>query len=62
MLLHDVFLRDHLDTVGNGLKQAEGADTVGADTILYASQPFALQPSGEGKAKGEHGSQGNRGE
>ena len=47
---HDVFLDQKLERVGDGLQQAVGADSHGAQANLHVRQNFPLQP-----VHGDHG-------
>jgi hypothetical protein len=44
---HDVFLDQHLDTVGHRLKKSERPDAIWPITILHASENFPLQHGNE---------------
>ncbi len=56
---NDVFLGQRFDAVGDGLEKAEGADAVGAETVLDAAQAFALEDCGEREEAGKDADNGD---
>ena len=54
---HDVFFDQHLDTVGDWLKEAERPDPIRAVAILYPPENLPLQHRHERKEREKHGEQ-----
>ncbi len=50
---NDVFLGQRLDAVGDGLKEAVGADAIGAVAVLHAAQALALKQNRDRKKSRE---------
>lgn len=51
---NDVFLDQHLDAVGGGLKQAERADPVGPEAVLDTPKPLPFRQGGQGEKGRKH--------
>ena len=51
---HDVFFDQHLDAVGDWLKETERPDAIRAVTILYAPEDFPLQHRHEREESKKH--------
>src|SRR5215203_5018990 len=51
---NDVFLRQHLDGVSDGLEQAEWTNAVGSVTILKTSEAFAFHERRNSETSAEH--------
>ena len=54
---HDVFLDQHLDSVGNRLKQTEWPDPIRAVTVLHAPENFSLQHRHQREEREKHAEQ-----
>ena len=54
---HDVFLDQHLDSVGHRLEQAEGPDAIGPEPVLNAGENFPLQHRDEREEREKHAEQ-----
>jgi hypothetical protein len=56
---NNVFLGERLDAVGDRLQNAEAANAVGAEAILNAAEPLALEDRGEREERGEEADDGD---
>ena len=59
---HNVLFGQRLDTVGNRLHDAEWSNAVGANAVLNARQPLALEDSGQCEERREDADNGDNSE